>query len=246
MRVYELLANCDIDAVISKYIVRRNYYDQLSEDDRTVLYTAYSNFLDTLSKIRPVFSNYIIIGVASHNDNNFIEAEMYKKSDVIAYLPTSTPSSMRNRIEQAKTIDLENISELFVDRFPECYSFTFDEWADTLGYEVFLVEDNVDTCSELAEDILWNMSFNGMTAESQAQRREELKKMVVDFETSDKPQIYDGYDMIEELRKRYGIEDIRSEEEREAERRDMYVTLLRDCLVRSGTLVTCKNYLLTR
>ena len=68
------------------------------------------------------------------------------------------------------------------DFMPHGYGYEFNEWEETLGYEVYtqnLTEENIQ---EALYNILYEMTFNGMTRETQEERKNELDDSIKETE----------------------------------------------------------------
>jgi hypothetical protein len=106
---------------------------------------------------------------------------------------------------------------------PEGYAFEFSPWSEILGCKVSMGNVKRIGLQDCIYAVLHEMTFNGMTEESQNERRQELEASIKEAEEIDKLPLEERqkyYHDVEEVWKELGLpEDTRSEEEKEEQDR---------------------------
>ena len=246
MNVYDFLKQIDIEAVAKCYVERRDYDEEPelpSEEDMVKILDKFVKLL--LAKIPLNESEYIVLPVKYKQSGvEGIYATLYKKTDVASFVPSLTMGEMEDNIKTAYTCDVSELPALIDTSFPESYSYSFSPWEETLSHDIFLPNDNPEFQAAFAEDILWEMSFNGYTEESQEARRRELFEM---FESSQKAieegRYRSGDEVFSEMREKYGFQDLRTPEEKEADKRQIYIELIEAQIAIACMLLLCQNSL---
>lgn len=174
----------------------------------------------------------IILGMRGVEEGKeYISAEMYLMRE-FAEKMKEIPDISTEEIptdEEFETWDKDRLMKYTADTYailPQAVGYFFSPWEECLAAEVN--EGNLERIGidPVVEAFLHELSFNGMTEESQEKRRNELDESIKDTdeilklpkEEQDK-HFHSIKDLFEEL----GIVDKRTEKEKEEAIRQMYV-----------------------
>lgn len=186
MIVQDFLRKVDIDKQVE--LICNNQADYEKPYDKKYVKEVQTQFINTLLSLTPEYEDNIIIFEkywADWNDipEEYIASELYEKKELINYLNKNKNKNcpVDNFNENDRNENLEKLLKQF-DKMPQSYAFEFTEWEKILGWEI--CEDNLEEfdIQECIYAILSEMSFNGITRESQEERREKLEESVKQHE----------------------------------------------------------------
>lgn len=246
MNVYDFLKTINVEDVAKCYVERRDYDEEPELPSEDEMIKILGRFVESLlRKIPASKSEYIIVPVKyKEYGKEGVYAISYKKDDIASFKPALTMGEMEDNAVKAQTCDITELPYLIDTSLPESYSYSFTPWEETLAHEVFLPNDNPEYIAAFAEDLLWGMSFNGYTEESQDERRQELNEMIENSEKAVKEGRYRSSDEVfSELREKYGFEDLRTPEEKEADKRRIYMEIIEAQIAITCMLLLCQNSL---
>lgn len=177
----------------------------------------------------PVAENterYIMLALKSWDDGEGVMSCLYKEKDFEKLLDQAEKA----KIPDIGTVTPDNAEEIAESLYPDevisGYGYEFMPWGKVLAAQV--LQGNVDRIglNPFAADILWNMSFNGMTEESQKKRADELEASVKEVEEIQKlPEEEQEKKLhrfsMDELYEKFGLTPP-TREEREETRKQMY------------------------
>lgn len=226
--VQELLGLADIDVLVCKTI---ECDDFLSEQDREKITKSWQIFLSKMADYPYMKSDDIVVFSRvwdswGDGQEEYIDACVYKRDELQKYCTTTTNHSLHS-LDTLKTFSIDEITQYIHEineGRPEGYAFEFSPWSEILGYQVSMGNVNRIELQDCIYAVLHEMTFNGMTEESQNERRQELETSIKEAEEIDKLPLEERqkyYHDVEEVWKELGLpEDTRSEEEKEKKARN--------------------------
>ena len=245
MNVRELLEQCDCRSIAEQYVARRNYYGSDNMPSVEEAEKGIQSFVARLlQKDVRNDGKWIIVPVSCVDDSKReINAERYEISSVLDFVPELNMAEMETQVEKAKNADLEYVAELVANpATPAPHMYTFEDWEDILGYQVYLLNENM--MSAVAEDVLWYMAFNGTTNEAREVRMQEIFDDLKEAEEQiESGQCLTWGELKKRLHDEIGYEDTRTQEEKDASRRQCYVEMLENKITRTCVLLACQAYL---
>ena len=245
MNVYEFLKNQDVEQIAHQYAMRRNYYETPDMDEGQIC-KGIQAFLAELFDRKPVAGNEIIIPVMyAESGETAVYGNMYKKEDITSFELAVPVEEIEVRIQRAAKMDIADLPKLWEGlSLPDAYGYAFSPWEKTLGCDVYLPNADAGFAVAFAEDIIWEMAFNGTTEIEQAQRRQELEDIIDNSRQAiENGQFGSGEDVLSAMREKYGLQDTRTPEEKEADKRNMYIELLENNLSAAISIKECKNWM---
>lgn len=148
--------------------------------------------------------------------------------------------------EQFLDLDTDQMTDEEINSYAEqilrlphidSYGYEFSPWEEWLGLQVDLESMKYFGLAECIADILSEMTFNGMTRESQEERREELEESanelqrILDMpEEEQKNHLISWDEVRRELESEFDLQDNRTEEEKEQEKSEQNLRLHRDAV----------------
>ena len=225
--VQELLGLVDIDVLVCKTIERDDF---LSEHDREKITKSWQSFLSKMVDYPNVKSDDIVVFSRvwdswGDGQEEYIDACVYKRDELLKYCTTTTNHSFHS-LDTLKTFSTDEIKQYIHEineGCPEGYAFEFSPWSEILGCKVSMGNVKRIGLQDCIYAVLHEMTFNGMTEESQNERRQELEASIKEAEEIDKLPLEERqkyYHDVEEVWKELGLpEDTRSEEEKEEQDR---------------------------
>lgn len=201
----------------------------------------FCEFYSKLKDIELVSSDGIILVCQSYSDGHrVLEAPLFYKEEIETDFDINSPLKDIN-IAEVESISNENIQKIVQNSsLPQCYSYELLLWEETLGFEVS--ETNIQSVGSLQalSAILYELSFFGYDEES---KKEECKKLdealkeVEQIANLPPEEQHKHTKTLEEVFGNFGIEDIRTEDEKEAFHRQICVDNLRTIIERYNVLV---------
>lgn len=243
MRVKELLREADIDKQVELVLKRQPDYEK--PYDKEVVKQNLTEFLAMLDTLTPKDSEddaapYVMVAEKYYDtdfDDNiqcYTNMELYSKKELISCienLPAVIPVVPDNLEELTSEEVKQVLNELPSN--PIGYGYEFTEWEEVLNFEVLYIPEGAER-QEYISDILYEMSFNGMTRDSQVERREELEASIKESEEIrklPKEEQEKHYHSIDELFDVLGYTPP-SEEEREENRKRTWICAVKSKLYR--------------
>lgn len=155
----------------------------VSEEKVQELTEKISVFQQNLSKIEPaeVCKEWVMIAEEIWEDGvPGIYSSFYKKADFEKLLAKAENIQIPDKCKDEEPAEYYKkiIFEWFGDGSVNSYGYEFLPWEEVLGAEVFLSNAESYDRDAFAADILWELSFNGYTAEEQKERHKELEKAI--------------------------------------------------------------------
>lgn len=185
MIVQELLKQADLNKQVELICNSQPSYEK--PYDKEIVRENMDDFINMLLTLKPNKNKDNIIVYEKYWDTDLDDdikeysvSELYKKESFLACLDKVknmevpvTDYSLDMSKDELKALVMQ------CDFVPEGYAYEFNDWEDTLGYEVYMgnLSDESDKQNAIY-NILYEMSFNGMTRDSQTERQEELEKSV--------------------------------------------------------------------
>ena len=186
---------------------------------------AMQTFGATLSNITPKPSTSILLALPTYEDGvSEIHAEYFEKQEVIAKRELFMAKKIPTYSKTDNTEKLLSIPEDLYNCLPSAYGYEFSPWEDILGATIY--PENFEHIGKIPfiTSALWNMSFMDTTKEGHKKARENLQ---ASFEEMDKI-----HQLPEEEQNQYyhipaelgwDMEDNRTEDEKEEQRRLIYL-----------------------
>lgn len=249
MIVQDFLRKADIDRQVD--IICRNQPDYEPPYDKDIVKAAQKKFVDMLLSLTPKTGTSVIIFERQWDDwddkiEEHVAAELYEIDDVKEYLARDR-GEVHFEAEGLDAEEMRNLIKTESEGMPQAYAYEFSEWEDILGWQV--CEDNLDEfdVQECIYAILYEMSFNGMTRESQNERRQELddsikeSKAIDELPEEERAKHYISFeDMKAHWKEDFGWEEP-SEEENARTERLMFTCLLKNIEYRKNNFNKIRN-----
>ena len=246
--VLELLENRDVSKLAKIYMERRDYYDGADMPEIANVEAGMARFIASLHDLDSSGEGgYIIIPVLCHEEGTVrLCANMYKVDDVIRYetidesrlhgIEINTPYEDIGWLKR----QLNSISR--TSQSIDSYSYSWNDWSEIV--EVPVIEEGLDEDGKdaVAEDIIWEMTWNGLDKEKHDERVEELEKMLSERSEETKQADASKGLSLEDLRKELGLPQ-KSEEEKKHDRLVMWRTAVIDAVQEARALASCKAHL---
>lgn len=217
------------------------YAEETDADKRERGRHNFCKFYNRLKNIEPVSSYGIILAYQSYSDGHrILEAPLFYKEEIEADFDINSPLK-DIKDSEIETISNEDIQKIVQNsNLPQHYSYEFLHWEQTLGFEVS--ESNIRSVSPLQalSAILYELSFFGYdeeTKKKECRRLDEALKESEQFKKLPSEEQHKQTMTIEEVFGNFGIEDIRTEDEKEAFHRQICVDNLRTIIERYNVLV---------
>lgn len=154
--------------------------------DRDIVENNMKKFIETLVDLTPKDDKkeHIMIYEKYWDDEEeYTSLELYIREDILNCIKEIDGKELPVTEDYSLDMSSEELRELCRKfNFPQGYGYEFNEWEETLGYEVYegnLTKENIQDC---IYDVLFEMSFNGMTREHQEERRKELDDSIKEVE----------------------------------------------------------------
>lgn len=189
MIVQEFLKQADIEKQVELIMSNQPSYEK--PYDETKVRENMTEFINMLLTLKPKVSDDYIMIYEKYYDTDIDDVvqeysvmELYKKQELQKGLDKI--QGMENPVTSYnENMSKEELKSLAVDKYdfiPHGYGYEFNEWEETLGYEVYTGNLTADIVQDALYNILFEMSFNGMTRESQEERQNELDEAIKETE----------------------------------------------------------------
>lgn len=185
-------------------------------------------FINMLLSLTPKKEDGIIVfekywdGLEDNTNTSYITPELYHKEDLEIYLKNIENKDIPTSIcdESLLGEELKKLRKTF-DDFPQAYAFEFEEWETILGWDVY--EGNLEELGlqECIYNILYEMSFNGITRKTHDERVSDLEESIKEAEEMmalpEEERNWKTFS-IDDLRKEFNIPEPTKEEQLESDR----------------------------
>lgn len=180
-----------------------------------------SAFIEKLAGIEPIETNHILLGIRHMLDGEAsLSASLFQKDELLSDFDRGSEIGVLAGTEGLSDEELDRLSHLQPN--PQSYAYDLSPWAEILGYEVD--ERNIAAIGalDLAEVILWEMTFCGYSEEKVSEERAELDRRFAEVEEvlkKPKEEQEKYFFPAEKLWADFGIHKPTPEEEAETHRR---------------------------
>ena len=191
MTLQELLKEADYRETAKEHL--KNYefltterYGYTQETCEAVL----KKFADMLCSLTPKPSKDIMLAVPCFEDGKWsTEANLYIKEEFAEKFKEYNGKTEID-IKAIPSEEAIEITKAIYECMPQSYGYEFSEWEEILGAEVY--PENYEKIGKegFVSAVLFELSFNGMTRESQEERRKELDESIREAEEIKKLQEY--------------------------------------------------------
>lgn len=185
MILQELLKLADCKKIAE--IWKKRFYES---DDINNLSEKIQKFQNKLCSLEATPSRDIMMANRVWEDGvDYIEANLFVRKEFLSsirkikekYLTEYAwiPDIKFNRTDSEYYVD---ILHKLANLLPESYGYEFSKWEDILGAEIVVPSVKQYGTNEFLADVLFEMSFNGMSREQQEERREILNQSIAEIE----------------------------------------------------------------
>lgn len=221
------------------------YFDMYyaEESDATKLKRGHHNFCEFYNKLKdiePILSDSIILVCYEYFDGHrILGTQLFDTEEVEQEFDVNSPLKDIKATE-IETMSNEEIQKIVQDsNLPQHYSYELLRWEQTLGFEVS--KSNIRSVGTLQalSAILYELSFFGYDEETKKEEYRKLNEALKESEQFKKLPIEEQRRQtmtVEEVFGNFGIEDIRTEDEKEAFHRQICVDNLRTIIERYNVL----------
>lgn len=235
MRIIDLIKLADIDRqveiVIKNLEKYEKYFSYKEEKIRNVQEALIENLLNTEAKennndllvFEKCWDSLVDDGPEEIIDVSFVKKdelrEFFKNTGKITFPVIDTEKLEHDKYTEEELIDIiDSIPEL-----PQPYSFIFSPWEDILGAEVFVQSIEETEMQECIYQLLYELSFNGITKEQQDKNRKDFETSMNSFKELGES----DYISFDDMKERMGFKDDRTEEEKREDKRKMYINIIK-------------------
>ena len=137
---------------------------QISDSNLETAIANMSAFIEKLAGIEPIETNHIILGIRYLiHDEESLSASLFQKNELLSDFDRNSEIGDLAGTDGLSDEELDRLSHLQPN--PQSYAYDMSPWAEILGYEVD--ERNIAAIGalDLAEVILWEMTFCGYSEE---------------------------------------------------------------------------------
>ena len=188
MIVQEFLKQADIEKQVELIMASQPSYEEPYDKDK--VRENMTEFINMLLTLTPKVSDDYIMIYQKYYDTDIDDEikeysimELYKKDELQKSLDKihgmENPVTYYN--ESMSKDDLKGLVQKY-DFMPHGYGYEFNEWEETLGYEVYTKNLTAENIQDALYNILYEMTFNGMTRETQEERKNELDDSIKETE----------------------------------------------------------------
>lgn len=231
MLVQDLIKKADYKEQARLICENRPYYEK--PYDKEIVEKNITQFIDTLIGLKPKKDNkeHIMIYEKYWDDEaeECTALELYVRKDLIDCIEKIKGKELPVTEDYSLDMPSEKLKELCLKfEFPQGYGYEFNAWEETLGYEVYernLTDENIQNCIYA---VLFELSFNGMTRDTQEERRKELDDSIKEMEelrALPKEEQEKHFHTIDDLYAEFNIERPTPEEQEKSYRKVWYYSL---------------------
>lgn len=223
MNAKELIFSVPTHELAARHIAQlREMPDtQINDGNLETAIANMSAFIEKLADIEPIETNHIILGIRHlMHDEESLSASLFRKDELLSDFDLDSEIGALSGTDGLSDDELDRLSHLQPN--PQSYAYDLSAWAEILGYEVD--KRNIATIGalDLAEVILWEMTFCGYSEEKVAEERAELDRRFEEVEEilkkpKDEQERY--FIPAKKIRADFGIPKPTPEEDAETHRR---------------------------
>ena len=123
-----------------------------------------SAVIEKLADIEPIETNHIILGIRHlMHDEESLSASLFRKDELLSDFDLDSEIGALSDTDGLSDDELDRLSHLQPN--PQNYAYDLSAWAEILGYEVDKRNIAAIGALDLAEVILWEMTFCGYSEE---------------------------------------------------------------------------------
>ena len=151
----------------------------------------------------------------------YVDVSLYEWSALRKYAESSLQKTLQpqDSLKKMSAGELKEYYKRLYDNVPTGFAFEFSPWQEILGYKVNIGNLRRQGLQDCIYAVLTEMTFNGMTEESQGERRQELDTSIKAFEEIEKLSLEEQkkhFRSFDDFCKEKGWQDERSPEEKVA------------------------------
>jgi len=228
LTVKELLQFVDMND-----LVEREFSANEEISDKDEVYTLWQSFLKKMSDYPCHESNDSLVFVKildgfGDEVEEYVGVSLYEWSALMKYADFASTVELKPR-DILKKLSVDELREYYKNihkNMPTGCAFEFSPWQEILGYKVNVGNLRSQGLQDCIYAVLTEMTFNGMTEESQNERRQELDASIKDFEEIEKLSLEEQkkhFRSFDDFCKEKGWQDERSPEEKEAKDKQVWM-----------------------
>lgn len=154
---------------------------QISDSNLETAIANMSAFIEKLAGIEPIETNHILLGIRYMMDGEeSLSASLFRKDELLSDFDLDSEIGGLSGTDGLFDDELDRLSHLQSN--PQSYAYDLSPWAEILGYEVDKRNIAAIGALDLAEVILWEMTFCGYSEEKVAEERAELDRRFEEVE----------------------------------------------------------------
>ena len=235
MRIIDLIKLADIDKQVEITIKNLEKYEKCfsykEEKLRNIQETLIENLLNT--EVKENANDLLLFekcweSLVDDEPEEIIDVSLIKKDELKEFLENTGkitfPVIDIEKLEHDKYTEEELIDIIdSIPELPQSYSFIFSPWEDILGAEVFVQSIEETEMQECIYQLLYELSFNGITKEQQDKNRKDFETSMNSFKELGES----DYISFDDMKERMGFKDDRTEEEKREDKRKMYINIIK-------------------
>lgn len=183
MNAKELIFSVPTHELAARHIAQlREMPDtQINDGNLETAIANMSAFIEKLAGIEPIETNHIILGIRHlMHDEESLSASLFRKDELLSDFDLDSEIGALSGTDGLSDDELDRLSHLQPN--PQSYAYDLSPWAEILGYEVDKRNIAAIGALDLAEVILWEMTFCGYSEEKVAEERAELDRRFEEVE----------------------------------------------------------------
>ena len=161
--------------------------------DKEEVYMLWQSFLKNMSDYPCNESDDVLVFVKTLDGfgdsvEEYVDVSLYEWPALIKYADVASTVELKPR-DILKKLSVDELREYYKNihkNMPTGCAFEFSPWQKILGYKVNVGNLRSQGLQDCIYAVLTEMTFNGMTEESQSERRQELDAAIKDFEEIEK------------------------------------------------------------
>ena len=161
--------------------------------DKEEVYMLWQSFLKNMSDYPCNESDDVLVFVKTLDGfgdsvEEYVDVSLYEWPALIKYADVASTVELKPR-DILKKLSVDELREYYKNihkNMPTGCAFEFSPWQEILGYKVNVGNLRSQGLQDCIYAVLTEMTFNGMTEESQNERRQELDASIKDFEEIEK------------------------------------------------------------
>lgn len=233
--VLDVISACDLKEVAAVFYQNDSLCpDNITEEEKAgktaKIQLSLEKFRKTLLSLPMAGApdRYIMLAMRCWDDGreNIVSC-LYEKKDFLR-MTEKAESADPPAISDIAKENAESIVDALFAEFPNVsIGYEFMDWEDVLAAKIISGNAERFGLNRFAADILWNMSFNGMSRKEQEERRADLEKSIQEVDAmrslpkEEQEKHYHSVS-VEEMFEKFGLTPP-TEEEREETRKQMHL-----------------------